>query len=152
MRNLPVEERVLGPILRMRAEREGDRPYLTVRGRTYSFAETEAVTRSIARGLRARGIAAGDRVALMLPNCAEFVFTWYACCLRGAALVPINTDYRGHLLDVVLSDSGAKALIIDETLVTLALSSIAAPIRAQLGLVVVVGSNLDSGDTSRSKI
>jgi len=145
MRNLPVEERVLGPILRMRAEREGDRPYLTVRGRTYSFAETEAVTRSIARGLRARGIAAGDRVALMLPNCAEFVFTWYACCLMGAALVPINTDYRGHLLDVVLSDSGAKALIIDETLVTLALSSIAAPIRAQLGLVVVVGSNLDSG-------
>ncbi len=145
MRNLPVEERVLGPILRMRAEREGDRPYLTVRGRTYSFAETEALTRSVARGHHARGIAEGDRVALMLPNCAEFVFTWYACCLIGAALVPINTDYRGHLLDAVLSDSGAKALIVDQALLAPALGSIAAPVRAQLGLVAIVGSSPVSG-------
>ena len=57
MYNLPLEQRVLGPILAEKARHEGDRAYLTVGGRTYSFAETDKLVRQLRRGLR----RAGDR-------------------------------------------------------------------------------------------
>lgn len=135
---LPIRERVLGPILRRAADTGGDRPYLTIAGHRYSFRDTEGRVRAIARGLAALGIAKGDRVALMLPNCAEFIFTWYACCLRGAAMVPINPTYKGYMLEAVLADAGCRGLVIDRSLVA-ALQTAAEEHRRALQWVAVVG-------------
>ena len=73
MYNLPLEQRVLGPILAEKARTEGDRPYMTVGGRTYSFAETDRLVRQLGRGLRQAGVRKQDLVAMLLPNGAEFV-------------------------------------------------------------------------------
>src|SRR5690348_834807 len=96
--DLPLEERHIGRFLRLRAAEDRDRPYLTIGGRTYTFGETDERCRDLARGLASRGIREGSRVLLVLPNCAEFVFTWYACSLLGAAIVPLNTNLTGVLL------------------------------------------------------
>lgn len=136
--NLPLEERALGPILRARAEAEGDRPYLTFGERTWSFRQTEAEVRNVARGLAVRGIGRGGHVALLLPNCAEFVFAWYAACLRGAAMVPVNPQYRGFMLDAPLRETGARGLIIHRDLVE-ALHSLTPEVHAGLEWVAVVG-------------
>src|SRR3546814_1713408 len=69
---------------------------MTVGGKTYSFAETERLVRAAARGLAGNGIGHRDFLALMLPNTAEFIIGWYAACLRGAAMVPINPQYRSE--------------------------------------------------------
>lgn len=136
--NLPLEERSLGPILRWRAKVDAERPYLTVAERTWSFSETNAEVRATARGLAARGIGKGDYLALMLPNCAEFVFTWYASCLRGAAMVPINPQYRGFLLDAPLRETRTRGIIIHHTL-TEALATIDPEIYSGLEWIAVVG-------------
>src|SRR3954470_6540483 len=137
MYRLPLERRVLGPILAERARTEGDRPYLTLSdtGKTFSFGDTDRIVRSVARGLKSRGIKRGDRVAMLLPNGAEFVWTWYACALLGAPMVPINNTYSGALLEYVLADSGARGMVVHRELAR-ALDTIAPEVRAKLEWVV----------------
>lgn len=135
---LPLQDRVLGPILRDAGKTHGDRPYLTVDGETWSFARTDHVVRSVARGLRANGTAKGDTVALLLPNCAEFVFAWYASCLVGAIWVPVNPAFDGELLDYALTDSGSRALVVHRDLAK-ALATLPAATLRGLAWVAVVG-------------
>jgi len=49
---------------------------------------------------------------LVLPNCAEFVFTWYACTLIGAAVVPVNVSLQGYLLEALINDAGVQGTVI----------------------------------------
>jgi o-succinylbenzoate---CoA ligase len=55
-----------------------------------SYAELEARARAVAGGLRERGIAEGDHVALALPAGAEFAAALHGCWLAGAVAVPID--------------------------------------------------------------
>ena len=74
-----------------RAAREnGSRVALrTPEGPRFTYAELYATARAVAGGLRARGVARGDRVALALPS-EELVVALHACLLIGAAAVPID--------------------------------------------------------------
>lgn len=135
---LPLERRTLGWILRHRAEADGERTYMRVGDGAYSFAETERLSRELARGLAARGIGLGDFVAMMLPNSAAFVLAWYASVLRGAAMVPINPQYRGFILDAPLRETKARGIVIDRSLVP-ALETLDPEVAAQLEWVAVVG-------------
>jgi crotonobetaine/carnitine-CoA ligase len=135
---LPLERRTLGWILAHRAAADAQRPYMTVGGKTYSFADTAARVRSLARGLAAHGIGRSDFLAMMLPNCAEFVLTWFATVLRAAAMVPINPQYRGFLLDAPLRETKTRGLVIHRSLVD-ALATIDPGVRNGLEWVAVVG-------------
>jgi carnitine-CoA ligase len=71
-------------------------------GDQLTFSEVERLTAGYAQALRERGVRAGDRVALLLPNEAAFPLTWLALARLGAAAVPLNTRYQtadaGHVL------------------------------------------------------
>ncbi len=138
MYRLPLAQRVIGPILAERARNDGDRPYLTYEGATFTFSEADRIARSVARGMTDLRVNRGDRVALLLPNGPEFVWAWYATALLGAPMVPINNTYTGSLLEYVLRDSGARRLVIHRDLVGV-LASIATDVRHQLGWIAVVG-------------
>ncbi len=62
------------------------------------------------------GIRAGERVAIMMGNCPEFLYTYYAMVFMGVGAVPLNTAQRGEALAYILNDSGASAIVIDEGL------------------------------------
>jgi fatty-acyl-CoA synthase len=79
-------------------------------GRRWSYAELDADTDTLARGLIATGIEAGDRVGIWSPNCAEWVLLQYATAKAGIVLVNINPAYRGHELAYALRQSGVKLL------------------------------------------
>ena len=64
------------------------------------------------RGLLELGIGAGDRVALLLRNSIEFLEASIATVPLGASAVPINWHWRGEEIAHVLTDSGAKVLIV----------------------------------------
>jgi crotonobetaine/carnitine-CoA ligase len=136
--NLPLEARGIGPFLRMRAQCDAGRAYLTLGETTYTFAETERRCRDLARGLQARGVRAGGRVLMLLPNCAEFVFTWYACSLLGATIVPLNPQLKGAPLEDQVIDAEAHAAIVSAELLP-ALMSMTAEARAALPWMAVAG-------------
>lgn len=79
--------------------------------RRWTYRELDAEINLVARGLLARGIAAGDRVGIWAPNCAEWVLVQYATAKIGAILVTINPAYRTHELAYALDQSGVRTLI-----------------------------------------
>ncbi|ORB59382.1 AMP-binding protein [Mycobacteroides saopaulense] len=80
-------------------------------GRRWTYRELDAEVNRVARGLMSRGIAAGDRVGIWAPNCAEWVLVQYATAKIGAILVNINPAYRTHELAYALNHSGVSTLI-----------------------------------------
>lgn len=136
--HLPQEDRRLGWILRARAAEHGDRTYMRVGSESYTFAETYNKSRQIACGLRNLGIGSGDYLAMMLPNCAEFVLAWFGASLRNAGFIPINPSYRGFLFDAPLRETGSRGLVIHRDIFD-ALATIDPNVAARLEWVAVVG-------------
>jgi len=83
-------------------------------GRRWTYAAFDEATDTLARGLIAAGLAAGDRVGIWAPNCAEWVQLQYATAKAGIILVNINPAYRSHELGFALRQSGVRVLVSAE--------------------------------------
>ena len=86
--------------------------------RRWTYAQLDSGTDTLARGLVAQGIEAGDRVGIWSPNCAEWVLLQYATAKAGVVLVNINPAYRSHELGYVLRQSGVRLLVSAESFKT----------------------------------
>ncbi|MBT8077807.1 MAG: AMP-binding protein [Gammaproteobacteria bacterium] len=80
-------------------------------GSEWTYGETLDRTRSAAAGLRKLGVDVGDTVLAWLPNGPDMLLSWFAANYLGAILVPINTSYRGKLLEHVIRQSDATLMI-----------------------------------------
>jgi acyl-CoA synthetase (AMP-forming)/AMP-acid ligase II len=76
-----------------------------------TFAELDGIVERVAGNLAARGVASGDRVALLLGNRLEFVYLTLACARLGAIVVPMNVRQRRPEIAFVLNDCGAGTLV-----------------------------------------
>ncbi len=105
-------------VLRMRAETHGDAVYLDVpgEGMRLTFAEVHDLAVRIGSGLLRRGHEQGDRVVVMLPNCAEYVLTWLGTGVAGMAEVPINTAYRGAFFEHQVRTVAPSAAVVSPDL------------------------------------
>ena len=63
-----------------------------------------------ARALVGSGVQPGDRVAIWAPNCAEWAITASAVHRAGAAVVPLNTRFKGAEARYILDTAGARML------------------------------------------
>lgn len=88
-----------------------DRVAIHVDGAELTYSELAAAIEHLARSLRANGLKKGDRVAVLLPNCPEWLSIALACARAELVLVPVNTWYKLRELEFVLTQSGARALI-----------------------------------------
>lgn len=95
------------------------------------------LTHRFAATLQKLGVKKGDRVALYLPNCPQFVIAYYATLMIGGIVVPCNPAYVAREVRHQLNDSGA------ETVVTLSLMyPIVKQIRAETSLKHVIVTNI----------
>lgn len=77
-----------------------------------TYGELSRLADRFAAGLQSLGVAKGDRVALMLPNCPQFVIAFYGALRAGAVIVPVNPLYTPPELRGQLADSGAETLVV----------------------------------------
>jgi acyl-CoA synthetase (AMP-forming)/AMP-acid ligase II len=75
-----------------------------------SFAQLEAQSLGVTAAAMAAGIHPGDRVALWAPNMAQWIVAALGLVGAGAALVPLNTRFKGPEAAYVLTRSRARAL------------------------------------------
>ena len=68
---------------------------------------------SFRNGLKSIGIREGDCVAILLPNCPEFVISFYAITSLGGIVLPLNHLFKADEISYYLSDSKTKAIITD---------------------------------------
>ena len=113
---VPLAQRTLPAMLRRQAERYGDRPLLSVAGRSWTHRDAMQAGSRRAASLRRAGVARGDRVAVMSGNRIEFLEVFLACGWLGAVAVPINTASMGPQIQYYLANSGTRLLVIEAAL------------------------------------
>jgi long-chain acyl-CoA synthetase len=96
------------------ADRHGDRIAVRLGHERVSYRELLAEAEGYARLLRDRGVEAGDRVALALPNSTAFPAAFYGALLSGASVVPMNPLLKAGEARYYLEDSGARLVVTEE--------------------------------------
>jgi fatty-acyl-CoA synthase len=94
------------------AERHGPRVALRFEGKDTTYAELRAEARRVAKGLVARGVGKGTRVAVLMANRPEWVTAVLGASLAGAVVVPVNTFATPDELDYVLRHADAAWLLL----------------------------------------
>jgi len=77
-----------------------------------TYRDLDRLADRFAAGLQRLGISKGDRVALVLPNCPQFVYCFFGALKAGAVVVPTNPLYTVRELHAQLADSGARAVVV----------------------------------------
>jgi acyl-CoA synthetase (AMP-forming)/AMP-acid ligase II len=93
-----------------------ERPALAAGGKHRSFRDLHDRVRQIAAWLCRRGFRSGDRLALFLPNGAEYIELVYACSWLGVIVVPLNTRLSQSEIDRVLEDAAPRGIVRDSSL------------------------------------
>ena len=91
-----------------------DRTAYSFMGKDISYGETDRQSKSFAGYLQGLGLAKGDRVAVMMPNCPQYPIAVAGILRAGLILVNVNPLYTPRELEHQLKDSGAKAIVIME--------------------------------------
>lgn len=97
------------------AQNFAERPVLITENQRISFNKLNSSVNAISHLLKQTGITKGDKVALMLPNIPEFVYSYFAIVKLGAVVVPLNTASTASELLYFLEDSDAKTLIAGDS-------------------------------------
>lgn len=93
------------------SELQPDKPALVWKEGSYTYRELNDEVNKLGHALHRLGIQKGDRVALQLLNCPEFVLSYLAVMKIGAVIVPINPLYKGKDLGDIMKDSEALVLV-----------------------------------------
>ncbi len=84
------------------AREHGSRPAVLFKGRTVTYAEIEAASTAFGAALAALGVRKGDRVALVLPNCPQFLIAEFGVWKAGGIVVALNPTYSERELEQAL--------------------------------------------------
>jgi acetyl-CoA synthetase len=77
----------------------------------FTFEHLQERSRRLANALAAHGIARGDRIGILLPQCPEALIVHLAAYRLGAVALPLFTLFGPDAIEYRLNDSGAKAVV-----------------------------------------
>jgi fatty-acyl-CoA synthase len=101
------------------ARKHPDRLALMCVDEERTFHDLDLRVTKLAQALRARGVGAGDRLAILMGNSLEMVETFFAGWRLGAVVVPVNFRFVASEAHYVIADSGASAIVVDDGLLAL---------------------------------
>ena len=78
---------------------------------------------ALAGGLQSLGVDAGDRVGLLMKNCAQYVELMYACWTLGACAIPMNTRLHAKEVAWILDDAAARVCFVTDDADTAGIAS-----------------------------
>src|SRR2546430_2328388 len=88
-----------------------NQPALLFKGSKTTYAELDRLSDACAAAFASLGIRRGDRIALLLPNCPQFVIAELGAWKIGAIAAPLNPLYAEVELEAALRESGATAIV-----------------------------------------
>lgn len=102
-------------LLKRTAQRFPDRVAMEFLGRRTTYRQLWQEAGRLATALQGMGLQPGERVSVMLPNCPQFVVSFYGVLLAGGVVVNTSPLYTASELEHQLQDSGSQTLIILDT-------------------------------------
>ncbi|MFC3574137.1 non-ribosomal peptide synthetase/type I polyketide synthase [Streptomyces yaanensis] len=112
----PVPNTSLVDLFAAAAAEHADRPAVVDGENTWSYRELNAAAARIAGALAARGTVPGDRVGVLLERGADLIATVLGVLRTGAAYVPLDPTHPAERLGHALSDSGARLVVTQRSL------------------------------------
>ncbi|MCU1394489.1 MAG: AMP-dependent synthetase and ligase [Ilumatobacteraceae bacterium] len=106
-----------------------------------TFAETEARVARLAAAFEARGITAGDRIAILMHNAIAFVEAFWTAARLGAIAVPINFRLAADEVGYIVDDCAASMIVVDAANAAVA-STVLGP-RPDVAVVVTDAAPID---------
>jgi len=80
---------------------------------TLSYTDLESRARGMAIALDAMGVGQGERVAIVSPNAARFVISYFGVSAYGRILVPVNYRLNAEEIGYIVEHSGSSVLLVD---------------------------------------
>ena len=108
----PYPEQTLLDAVAEAARQRPEHPALLFKGAQMSYGELERLSDVLAAALVAQGVQKGDRVALLLPNCPQFVLGQLAAWKAGAVVALISPLFAESEVQRTLVDCGAKVVLV----------------------------------------
>ena len=109
------DEMLLQDLLRRNAKLFPYKTAVVFQNHRFSFQELQERTNRLANGLRGLGVQPGDRVAVLLNNCHQYVELYFAIPKAGAIITPLNYRLAGSELSWIVNNAGANTLIFQES-------------------------------------
>ncbi len=116
-------------------------------GRELTYAQFHAQACAVATYLQARGVRRGDRVATVVPNCAELAILYFGCLYCGATIVPVNSNLSLSEAQYILENAKPKCTVASSSAIQklaaalrepVALSTVHEPIAASVGPAIIL--------------
>ncbi|MBO4568540.1 MAG: amino acid adenylation domain-containing protein, partial [Candidatus Methanomethylophilaceae archaeon] len=101
-------------VFRRQASVSPDSVLLTYLDSSYTYAEVDRISDSIASALSSQGVRLGDRVAVMVPRSEWYMLCALGVMKTGAAYVPVDVSYPDERASLMLHDSSVKAILVTE--------------------------------------
>ena len=109
-------ERSLGDFLALAVAARGEKTFVEIAGHHLTYRGFQEKVSQAAGMFQSLGINPGDRVGVFLPNCPEFLYSWFGLSTIGAIAVPINTAYKRDETAYILNNAEIALLVAHTTL------------------------------------
>jgi crotonobetaine/carnitine-CoA ligase len=113
MQEYAQSDKVLTRIIEDKARRHPNHVVFQFRDTPITLGQLDERINKAANGFLALGVKPGDKVAIMLPNCPEFLYSWFGLNKIGAVEVPINVALKGAGLAYQIVQSDSVAVVAD---------------------------------------
>lgn len=107
----PYPDRTLLEYIEDAVSERPSRPALLFKGAEISYRRLNDESDAFASALASLGVRAGERVAVVLPNCPQFFIVELAAWKLGAVLVPLNPIYTAEELEGPVRTTGARVVV-----------------------------------------
>src|SRR5215204_3314100 len=107
----PYPDKTLIDYLDQLASAHGAKPAILFKGSTVSYGQLGAESTAFAAALVELGVQKGDRVALVLPNCPQFLVAEFGTWKAGGVVVALNPTYSERELELALASTGAETVV-----------------------------------------
>ncbi|MFC4800235.1 long-chain fatty acid--CoA ligase [Neobacillus sp. GCM10023253] len=106
----------LGQILKETTEKFPEHNALSFYGKKISYKELSSLAFAFTSAIQQNQVQKGDRVAIMLPNCPQYVVAYYGILNAGGIITQVNPMSVERELIHILNDSGAETMVVLDAL------------------------------------
>jgi long-chain acyl-CoA synthetase len=115
-KSISIPNKPLGEILQETTANYPTNNALSFYGKKFTYEQLSGLVFTFTSALQCNQVQKGDRVAIMLPNCPQYVVSYYGILNAGAIVTQVNPMLVERELEYILNDSGAETLIVLDAL------------------------------------
>lgn len=114
-KEIDIPNKTLPQMLQETTEKFPQNNAVSFYGRKFTYQEITRAAYGFASALQNKEVKKGDRVAIMLPNCPQYMIGYYGALITGAIVTQVNPMLVEREIEHILNDSGAETIIVFDT-------------------------------------